>query len=104
MGRYPVRSNREPSVDRGNCSTSGVHDHDHQNRPERTASSIRPGFRRAWRSRTWPCWRVDVEGAEYWDAPSGTMAEIAGLLRVPAASGPSDAGENEKIDLAGAKR
>ena len=47
--------------------------------------------------------RVDVEQAEYWDAPSGTMAEIAGLLRVPAASGPSVAGENEKINLAGAK-
>jgi len=45
--------------------------------------------------------RVDVERAEYWDAPSGTMAEIAGLLRVPAAGGPSAAGENEKIDLAG---
>jgi PPOX class probable F420-dependent enzyme len=25
--------------------------------------------------------RVDVERAEYWDAPSGTMAEIAGLLK-----------------------
>jgi general stress protein 26 len=42
--------------------------------------------------------KVDVERAEYWDAPSGTMAEIAGLLKVPAD------GENEKIDLAGAKR
>jgi general stress protein 26 len=45
--------------------------------------------------------RVDVERAEYWDAPSGTMAEIAGLLKVPATRGPSAAGENEKIDLTG---
>ena len=42
--------------------------------------------------------KVDVERAEYWDAPSSTMAEIAGLLNMPAG------GENEKIDLAGAKR
>ena len=46
--------------------------------------------------------RVDVERAEYWDAPSATMAEIAGLLKVPATRGPSAAGENEKIDLTGA--
>jgi general stress protein 26 len=46
--------------------------------------------------------RIDVERAEYWDAPSGTMAEIAGLLKVPAANGPSAAGENEKLDLKGA--
>ena len=45
--------------------------------------------------------RVDIERAEYWDAPSGTMAEIAGLLKVPATRGPSAAGENEKIDLTG---
>jgi hypothetical protein len=46
--------------------------------------------------------KVDIERAEYWDAPSGTMAEIAGLLKVRAASGPSTGGENEKIDLTGA--
>ena len=45
--------------------------------------------------------RVDVERAEYWDAPSGMMAEIAGLLKVPATGGQSAAGENEKIDLTG---
>jgi general stress protein 26 len=46
--------------------------------------------------------RINVERAEYWDAPSGTMAEIAGLLKVPAAGGPSAAGENEKLDFTGA--
>ena len=42
--------------------------------------------------------KVDVERAEYWDAPSGTMAEIAGLLNMPAG------GEIDLLDLAGAKR
>ena len=42
---------------------------------------------------------VQVERAEYWDAASGTMAEIAGLLSLPGEDGTSAAGENEKIDL-----
>jgi hypothetical protein len=40
--------------------------------------------------------KVDVERAEYWDAPSGTMAEIAGLFEIPDAGG-----ENETVDLTG---
>ena len=47
--------------------------------------------------------RVDVERAEYWDAPSGTMAEIAGFVKTSADSRPDDVGENEKIDLTGAE-
>ena|GEM_PF-4842449 len=46
--------------------------------------------------------RVVVDRAEYWNAPSGTMAEIAGLLNVSAIGGPCAAGENQKIGLTGA--
>ena len=47
--------------------------------------------------------RVDVERAEYWDAPSGTMAEVAGLSKTTTTGGTSVGGENEKIDLTGAE-
>jgi general stress protein 26 len=43
--------------------------------------------------------RIDVERAEYWDAPSGTMAEIAGFVKAAATGRPADIGENEKIDF-----
>ena len=43
--------------------------------------------------------RVDIERAEYWDAPSGTMAEIAGFVKAAAIGRPADVGENEKIDF-----
>jgi general stress protein 26 len=43
--------------------------------------------------------RIDVERAEYWDAPSGTMAEIAGFVKAAATGRPADVGENEKIDF-----
>jgi general stress protein 26 len=42
--------------------------------------------------------RVDVERAEYWDAPSGTMAEIAGFVKA-AGGRPADIGENEKVEF-----
>jgi general stress protein 26 len=41
--------------------------------------------------------KVKINKAEYWDAPSGMMADIAGLFLGPAVA------ENEKIDLTGSK-
>jgi general stress protein 26 len=43
--------------------------------------------------------RIDVERAEYWDAPSGTMAEVAGFVKAAAIGRPADVGDNEKIDF-----
>jgi hypothetical protein len=43
--------------------------------------------------------RVDVERAEYWDAPSGTMAEIAGFVKAAVTRRPADIGENEKVEF-----
>lgn len=41
--------------------------------------------------------KVTIQRAEYWDAPSGMMADIAGLFFGPAVA------ENEKIDLTGTR-
>lgn len=45
--------------------------------------------------------QIDIERAEYWDAPTSTMAEIAGFTRVPNTARSSPGGENEKIELTG---
>jgi len=45
--------------------------------------------------------RVEVERAEYWDAPAGTMAEINGLWDVALTCEPPAVTENEKFDLKG---
>jgi general stress protein 26 len=48
--------------------------------------------------------KVQVEHAEYWDAPAGQMAVIAGFVRASItgqATEPGKLGENKKLDLAG---
>ena len=48
--------------------------------------------------------RVTVEKAEYWDAPSSKMVQLAGFLKAIATGERYDGGgENEKLDLAGAR-
>jgi general stress protein 26 len=42
--------------------------------------------------------RVDVTDAEYWDAPSGAMVRLAGLVR-SAVTGRVSPGEHEKIQV-----
>jgi general stress protein 26 len=48
--------------------------------------------------------RVEVEKAEFWDAPSGKMVQLAGFLKALATGKryEADPGEHEKIELAGA--
>lgn len=41
--------------------------------------------------------RVDVDGAEYWDAPSSTLVKLAGLAKALATGKRYEPGENEKI-------
>jgi len=43
--------------------------------------------------------RVNVERAEYWDTPSGTMVEIAGFVKAVATGRPVNIGENEKVEF-----
>lgn len=43
--------------------------------------------------------KVAVEQAEYWDAPSSTVAQALGFLKALATGEKADVGENEKIDL-----
>lgn len=44
--------------------------------------------------------KVQVEKAEYWDAPSSTIVQIAGFVKALATGGQYQGGEHEKIDLA----
>lgn len=43
--------------------------------------------------------KVKVEQAEYWDAPSSTIVQIAGFLKALATGERAEGGENEKINL-----
>lgn len=43
--------------------------------------------------------RVDVETAEYWDAPSGTMVKLVGFVKAVATGRRYEPGENERVDL-----
>jgi hypothetical protein len=46
--------------------------------------------------------RVRVEKAEYWDAPSSKMVQLAGFVKaIVTGQRADDLGENEKIDLKG---
>jgi general stress protein 26 len=43
--------------------------------------------------------RVHVEKAEYWDAPSGMLVQVAGFVKAAVTGQPSRPGENEKLTL-----
>lgn len=43
--------------------------------------------------------KVAVEQAEYWDAPSSTIVQIAGFVKAMVTGERADGGENRKIDL-----
>ncbi|HEY0426751.1 MAG TPA: pyridoxamine 5'-phosphate oxidase family protein [Pyrinomonadaceae bacterium] len=43
--------------------------------------------------------KVEVEQAEYWDAPSSKVAQALGFLKALATGERADVGENEKINL-----
>ena len=45
--------------------------------------------------------RVEPERAEYWDAPSGTLVQVAGFVKSVVTGRPAAPGENEKVDLRG---
>ena len=45
--------------------------------------------------------KVEVQKAEYWDAPSSTMVYLVGLAKAAVTGKRPDIGENEKLDLAG---
>lgn len=43
--------------------------------------------------------KVEVENAEYWDAPSSKLVQLAGFVKALATGTEMTYGENEKIDL-----
>jgi general stress protein 26 len=43
--------------------------------------------------------KVEVEQAEYWDAPSSKVAQALGFLKALATGERADVGENEKVNL-----
>ena len=43
--------------------------------------------------------KVAVEQAEYWDAPSSTIVQLAGFVKAMVTGESADGGENRKIDL-----
>jgi general stress protein 26 len=43
--------------------------------------------------------KIDVEQAEYWDAPTSTMVEIAGFVKAAAADQRHNTGEHVKVSL-----
>lgn len=43
--------------------------------------------------------KVSVEQAEYWDAPSSTIVQIAGFVKALVTGERADGGENRKIEL-----
>lgn len=43
--------------------------------------------------------KVSVERAEYWDAPSSTLVQIAGFVKAVATGETYEPGENEKLNL-----
>ncbi len=48
--------------------------------------------------------QIQVEKAEYWDAPSSKMIQLAGFLKAVVTGQRIDPGENEKLDLTGVGR
>jgi general stress protein 26 len=44
--------------------------------------------------------KIDVEQAEYWDAPSSTMIHLYGYVKAVTTGKPPHPGENEKVSLA----
>ncbi|HSN88084.1 MAG TPA: pyridoxamine 5'-phosphate oxidase family protein [Thermoanaerobaculia bacterium] len=48
--------------------------------------------------------KVEVQKAEYWDAPSSTMVYLAGLAKAAVTGKRPDVGENEKLELAGNRK
>jgi general stress protein 26 len=43
--------------------------------------------------------QIEVENAEYWDAPSSAMVHLIGIVKAVAIGKSYDPGENEKIEL-----
>ncbi|MBB6100049.1 general stress protein 26 [Deinobacterium chartae] len=43
--------------------------------------------------------RIDVDGAEYWDSPSGTAVVLAGFVKAALTGKRAQGGENEKLQL-----
>lgn len=43
--------------------------------------------------------KVEVEGAEYWDAPSSVVAHIAGFVKATLTGQPADPGDHAKVDM-----
>jgi general stress protein 26 len=48
--------------------------------------------------------RVDVEKAEYWDAPSAKVVQLAGFVKALVTGRRIEPGENEQLDLEDASR
>lgn len=43
--------------------------------------------------------KVEVEGAEYWDAPSSTIAHLTGFVKSQLTGKPADPGDHAKVNL-----
>ncbi|MDQ2818292.1 MAG: pyridoxamine 5'-phosphate oxidase family protein [Candidatus Eremiobacteraeota bacterium] len=43
--------------------------------------------------------KVEVESAEYWDSPSGTVTQIIGLVKALATGQRAEVGEHERVEL-----
>lgn len=43
--------------------------------------------------------KIDVEQAEYWDAPSSKIVQLVGFVKALATGQEADYGENKKINL-----
>ena len=42
---------------------------------------------------------VEMEGAEYWDAPSSTLVHAFGYLKAVTTGAPPHPGDNDKVDF-----
>ena len=56
------------------------------------------GFHMDWMTRIRARLHIDVEQAEYWDAPSNKMVQLFGLVKAVVTGKQYDQGENEKLD------
>lgn len=43
--------------------------------------------------------KIHVDGAEYWDSPSGTVAHVVGFVQAKLTGQPGDPGDHAKVDL-----
>jgi general stress protein 26 len=43
--------------------------------------------------------KIEVDGAEYWDAPSGTIAHVVGFVQAKLTGESGDPGDHAKVDL-----